>query len=154
MLRESLKHLLTFFSYREIVFELNRVTEELHNQYSQNYNDMLNSYTTTPIVDQNCVNLNNIMEEEGLDTESLMMPEGLTHYEFREGTFTPEEIEAAAAAAAAVEEEPKTIDIVVPKKRQQSKKQEEKQEVVVKVEKEEQKSKKTIRKKRGSRGKA
>ncbi len=152
MLRESLKHLLNFFSYREIVFELNRVTEELHNQYSQNYNDMINSYTTTPIVDQNCVNLNNIMEEEGLDTESLMMPEGLTHYEFREGTFTPEEIEAAAVAV--VEEEPKTIDIVVPKKRQQSKKQEEKQDVLVKVEKEEQKSKKTIRKKKNSRGKA
>ncbi len=151
VLRENLKQLLGFFSYREIVFELNRVTEELHNHYSQNYNDMLNSYSVS-VQDDNCVNLNNIMEEGGLDTESIMMPDGVTHFEFQVPSapvetvsrpITPQEVEAMALAAVEEEEKKtKKMDIILPV----SKKRKSEEHVeTVKVEKEV--PKKTIKKK-------
>ncbi len=152
VLRENLKQLLGFFSYREIVFELNRVTEELHNHYSQNYNDMLNSYSVS-IPDQNCVNLNNIMEENGLDTESMMMPDGVTHFEFKIPTspvesvprpITPQEVEAMALAAVEEEEKKtKKMDIILPVSK---KRKSEEQVETVKVEKEV--PEKTIKKKK------
>ena len=122
-LRETITQLLNVFSYKDIVFELNRVAEDIYNHHSRNYYEMMSMYTMTPPT-ENCVDLT---EEQ---SSCILTPELIN-----EIMSVPEP-----------ESTDKKMDIIVPTKKQKKEVHDEGQ--MVKVEKAGAQPPKKIKKKR------